>query len=395
MHSLLKPLLVVFALILLSAPEADAARRRQRRYQGPPPTHPVILWSRTLEESTNAEERRVAAFKLSHYSQPIFQPKVITTLLSCMKDTDVQIRVLCTKALGNARSAGQTEKIREELLAQYKAEAPMRSTIVRVLLARKDESPAVQKALLETLGTSEDTEDLMTLLSYFEALGNTIPDLNDKLVGLYEKNSEIKVRRSIVKVLGEHAKGEDKVVELLGKCAQERDTPLALNCLSGLQSQTKKDARAWAAVQNTIQSDDPDVLLATLDVINALPDNKNPAISERLLELIEDADAPDIQEKAILALGVCGDQTEKTVKALQALFKGEKTEEATRIAAALTLGKQAVLFPEPAREILSVCSKTGDSQSLKSACQLGLKELPAAAAAPATTAPTEKPKSDG
>jgi hypothetical protein len=80
-------------------------------------------------------------------------------------------------------------------------------------------------------------------------------------------------------------------------------------------------------------------------------------------------------ERSVLALGVCGEQTEPTVRALEKLFKSEKTEEATRIAAALTLGKQAISFPEGPRDMLGTCLKEGKSQSLKTACQLGLNEL--------------------
>jgi hypothetical protein len=372
--------LLVFGLSLFLASESTVfAKRRGRSYSGPMPTHPVILWSRALDESKDLEQRKVMAFKLSHYTQPIFQPSVVGVLMTCAKDPEMQIKVLCIKALGNARSASQADKIREVLLSQYNAEPLLKNTIVRTLVARKDETPAVQSVLLDALMKTEDTEEILALLNYFEEYDSSAGDFIDKLVELYGKRSNVKVRRSLVKVLTVRAKGQDKVVELLAKCAQERDTPLALNCLSGLQTQAKKDARAWAAIQNTIQSDDPDVLLATLDVINALPDNKNETISRRLLELIDEVEDPDIQERSVLALGICGDQSEKTVGVLQKVFKREKTEEATRIAAALTLGKQALNFPDKAREMLRICTKEGSSQSLKTACQLGLKDLPAEA----------------
>jgi HEAT repeat protein len=358
--------------------EESAYARRKRTYSGPPPTHPVILWSRTLEESKDAEQRKVAAFKLSKYTQPIFQPKVVSTLMKCAKDPDVQIKVLCTKALGGAKAAALNESIRELLLGLYASEPGLRNTVVRTLVARKDDVPAVQKLLADALLKSEDSDESIVLLRYFEEFDPTDKDFAEKLVDLYDLRSNVKVRRSIVKVIGIRANGQDKVIELLARCAQERDTPLALNCLSSMQAQGKKDSRAWAAVQKTLQSDDPDVLLASLDVINALPDTKNPEISKRLLELVDDIEDPDIVERAVLALGVCGDQTEETVNSLQKVFKNQKTEEATRIAAALTLGKQAIAFPDTVRDLLKTCTKEGASQSLKTACQLGLNELPAA-----------------
>ncbi len=385
-RKILSYLVLVLIALVLTEPSAHA-RKRRRTYSGPPPTHPVILWSRTLEESTDPEQRKVAAFKLSQYSQPIFQTKVVTTLMKCTKDPEVQIKVLCTKAMGRVRSASQEAQVRDTLVSLYGSDPVLKNTVVRTLVVRKDSHPSVQKLLVDALMKTEDTDETLVLLSYFEGLTVEPPDLTTKLVELYGKRSNVKVRRSIAKVLESRANGEDNVIELLSQCAQERDTPLALNCLAGLQSQAKKDARAWAAIQKTILSDDPDVLLATLDVINALPDNKSPVISHRLLELIEDAEDPDIQEKSVLALGICGDQSEATVKSLEKVFKNEKTEEATRIAAALTLGKQAASFPDGPKEMLSGCVKEGASQSLKTACQLGLNELARLARAAAAATP--------
>jgi hypothetical protein len=50
-------------------------------------------------------------------------------------------------------------------------------------------------------------------------------------------------------------------------------------------------------------------------------------------------------------------------------------EEIARIAAALTLGRQAAKAPEDARIALAECAKNGKTQSLSSACQLGLRDL--------------------
>ncbi len=385
-RKLLSYLILVLAALLILEPSAHA-RKRRRSYSGPPPTHPVILWSRTMDESTDVEQRKVAAFKLSQYSQPIFQTKVITTLMKCTKDPEVQIKVLCTKALGRVRSASQEAAVRETLVSLYGSDAYLKNTVVRTLVARKDSNASVQKLLADALMKTEDTDEILVLLSYFEGLTTEPADLTTKLVELYARRSNVKVRRSIAKVLESRANGEDNVIELLSQCAQERDTPLALNCLAGLQSQAKKDTRAWAAIQKTIMSDDPDVLLATLDVIDALPENKNSVISHRLLELVEEAEDPDIQEKSVLALGICGDESEATVNALQKVFKDEKTEEATRIAAALTLGKQGAAFQEGPKELLSGCAKESTSQSLKTACQLGLNELAKLAKAAAAANP--------
>lgn len=387
-------LLLVCVALLIASENTSFAKRRKRSYSGPTPTHPVILWSRTLDESKDPEQRKIMAFKLSHYSQPIFQPSVVTTLLGCAKDSDVQIKVLCTKALGNAKSASQEEKIRELLLSQYASDPLLKNTIVRVLIARKDEHASVQKVLLDALVKADDTDETLALLGYFEEFDSNAGDLTDKLVELYDKRSNVKIRRAVAKALSARGKGQDNVIELLAKCAQERDTPLALNCLSGLQTQAKKDARAWAAVAKTILSDDPDVLLATLDVINALPDTKNAAVSVRLLELIDEVDEPDIVERSVLALGVCGDQSEQTVAVLEKVFSREKTEEATRIAAALTLGKQAAGFPDKARSMLASCSKEGASQSLKTACQIGLKDLNTLAPPPPASASTGAGKTE-
>ncbi len=376
-----------FALVLLLASSENAHTRRKRRANlGPPPTHPVILWSRTLSESKDPEQRKVMAFKLSHYTQPIFQATVVETLLTCAKDPDVQIKVLCTKALGNAKSASQEGQIRELLLSQFAAEPALKNTIVRTLIARKDDSPAVQKALSAALQNTEEVEEIAPLLKYFEEFGSTESGFLDSLVDLYGKRSNVKTRRAIVKVLATRARGQDKVIELLAQCSTERDTPLALNCLSGLQTQAKKDARAWEALQKTIQSDDPDVLLATLDVINALPETKNSLLSTRLLELINEVDDAEIQEKAILALGICGDHSELIVNTLEKVLKKENGEESARIASALTLGRQATGSAEKAKEILSSCSKDSGSQSLKSACLIGLKDID-------STVPTKAPAS--
>jgi len=367
-------LTVLLCLVLTNTAEARRKKRR-KRYSGPPPTHPVLLWSRTLSESTDSDDRRVAAFKLSQYSLPIFQQSVVETLIKCMKDKDLQIKVLCTKALARASTARHAEQVRKVLLDQYQIDSAVRSTVVRVFVARKDESPAVHDTLLDSLRQPTATDDALALLGYFDEFGSGTTKYVDTLVELFHKNPDAKVQRAVVKAIGSRAKGQDAALELLSQCSTAKDTPLVLTCLSGMQLQGRKDPRVWVAVERTVESADVDVLEATLDVINSLPETTNAKISARLIEILDSYDDPDIQEKAVLALGICGDRTEAVVKALQTLFEYDETDESTRIASALTLGKQASAFPDKARELLSACASTGKTAAIKTACQLGLREL--------------------
>jgi hypothetical protein len=145
--------------------------------------------------------------------------------------------------------------------------------------------------------------------------------------------------------------------------------------LAGLQVQAKKDAKTLLAVEKTIESTDPDVILASLELIQSLPESPNPKISERLIELIESASDTDVLEKSVLALGVCGDFSEETVKALQKSLEKKELDEGIRISAALSLGKQAGKFSEGPKTALIECKSSADSESLKTACQLALQEL--------------------
>src|SRR5258708_1507587 len=83
----------------------------------------------------------------------------------------------------------------------------------------------------------------------------------------------------------------------------------------------------------------------------------------------------ELQEKAVLALGVCGAHTEPVVNSLQKLLEDKESDDSVRIAAALVLGKQADAFPDKPKAYLSACRTDGSSVSLKMACQLGLQEL--------------------
>jgi hypothetical protein len=359
---------------LFFSPTVDAAKKKARRRPLKPVTHPVILWSRTLSETTDAEQKKVAAFKLSQYSQPIYQDSVISTLLSCMKDPDVSIRILCAKAMGRAGNQSKKGSIRSALVETYKNDPSLRETLVRTFIAREENSKEVQDLLVETLKQSTESHEMLVLLSYFYECGENVrPDV---FVDVFNKTSDERVKRWAIKVLGEQGNGEPQVVELLATCAESKDTPLALNCLSGLQLQSRKDSvRTWAALEKTIESSDPDMLVATLDVLNVLPENANPKITQRLIEIIGETDDGELIDKAVLGLGVSGDHSQAAVETLHKLLKDPESEESTKIHAALVLGKQAGQLPELSKEALSVCVKSSVSQSLKTACQLGAQEL--------------------
>jgi len=367
---------LILCIVCFQDAEAKRKRRRapQKRYTGP---HPVVLWSRTLSESEDQEQRKVAAFKLSQYSQTIYQESIINTLIKCMKDTDTQIKVLCAKAMQRAGNAGQAEWVRKAMLETYNSDPSLRNTLVRAFIVRKDGTDKPHDTFLKALKNSSDPEEQVVLLSYFEECGNGSGKFVDTLVDMYNKNDNTKTQRAVVEALATKAQGQDAVAGLMIACSTSKDTPLALTCLSGLQSQAKKDPKAWPAIQKTIESSDPDVLMATLDVISALPETPKKEISTRLVEIIDDFEDSEIQEKAVLALGVCGDHSEPVVKMLQKTLDDTGLDEAVRIAAALVMGKQAESFPEPPKNSLTQCAAESKSQNLKTACTLGLKELAA------------------
>lgn len=367
---------IISVIVLSVTPLHQAeARKKHRRHSGPPPTHPVLLWSRTLSESTDREQRKVAAFKLSQYSQPIYQDEVVRTLTKCVKDSDVEIKVLCTKAMGHAGKASNAATVRDTLLETYKADPSLRNTIVRVMVVREDNSPPVHALLLDSLKKSKNNEETMALLKYFETFGDGSHKFAETLVSTYESNEDSKIRSAVVTALAAKAGGQDAAINLFSQCTESHDTPLVLNCLGGLQQQAKKDNRAWTAVEKTIMSDDADVLVASLDVINALPQTENAKVSERLLQMIDKIDDEDVIEKAVLSLGVCGDHSQPIVDKLQKLLEEKGADEGSRVAAALVLGKQADKFPDKPKETLARCSKDEKSQSLRTACQLGLREI--------------------
>jgi len=383
-------LVILITAILCFSNDAEARKKRRRRHYGPPPTHPVVLWSRTLSESTDREQRKVAAFKLSQYSLPIFQNEVVRTLEKCIKDSDVEIKVLCAKAMGRAGTQSNAENIRKVLLERYQADPTLRNTIVRAFMVRRDDSPILQETLLDSLKKSKDQEEQLALCKYFETYGTGNNKLVDALVEVYNKNGNSKVKNAVISVIAARATGQESAIDLLTKCTESLETPLVLNCLSGLQQQAKKDSRAWAAVEKTITSEDPDVLLATLDVISALPETENPVIARRIVQMLEEVDDDDTLEKAVLSLGVCGDRGEKTVEVLGNLLEKKTNPEGVRIAAALVLGKQAAQFPDKPKENLLTCSKSEKSQSLRTACQLGIQELESRKILSAKTPPTPR-----
>lgn len=396
MKNSINTLLWVFLCSLfVVCPPAEARKKRaQRRYKNPI-THPVVLWSTTLSETSDPDEKKVAAFKLSQYSQPIYQDSVITTLIGCLKDSDVQIRILCAKAMGKAGNQSRRPAIRAALIEAFNSDPSLRETLVRTFMTREDSSKEVQDLLLTTLEKSTDSHETLALLAYFYELGGNLPSA--PFISLFNRSSNDKVRRWSTKVLAEHSDGEPAVVELLATCAESKDTPLALTCLSGLQLQSRKDSvRTWAALEKTMESSDPDMLMATLDVINALPERPSSLITKRLIELMAETDDLELIDKAILALGVAGDQSETVIDTLQKVLKDKESQESTKIHAALVLGKQASQSPESTREALSQCVGSSSSQSLKSACELGRKELASKAKGsnrlPATSTPKNKVK---
>lgn len=338
--------MVALSLGLLPASPVFAAKKRASRTRYKTPiTHPVILWARTLSASDDIEQKKVAAFKLSQYSQPIYQEEAITSLTNCMKGDNAHLKVLCAKAMGKAGNQSRAESIRKVLLEVYKNDPTLRDTLVRTFTVRKDGSKSVQDALLETLQASTNSQEALALLNYFQQSGEGLR--GDTFIEVFKRFSDDKVRRAAVKVLAEHASGEPQVVDLLAVCAESMNTPLALNCLAGLQLQARKDStRTWAALEKTLESSDPDVLLATLDVINVLPENPNPKIAKRLIEIIAETDDTDILDKSVLALGVAGDHTQPIVDTLFSLMSKSDTEEGTKIHVALVMGRQADLFPD-------------------------------------------------
>jgi len=394
----IRNVLILLLGVLFAFPSAAGARtKRSRKRNLKPITHPVVLWSRTLAESEDSEQKKVAAFKLSQYSQPIYQDSVISTLLGCLKEPDEQIRILCAKAMGRAGNQSKKASIRSALMETFKADPSLRETLIRTFITRADDSKEVQSLLLDTLTKTSDSHETLALLTYFYNCGEGVRP--DAFVAVFNKSDNERIRRWAIKVLAEHGSGENSVVELLANCAESQNTPLALTCLSGLQNQSKKDSnRTWAALEKTIESADPDMLIATMDVLNVLPDRINSPMTKRLIEIINETDDGELIDKAVLALGVCGDQSLPLVETLKKLLADPKQVESTKVHAALVLGKQSLLFSDSTQEILSGCVKSSQSQSLRTACQLGAQELTtrskSGARLPASPSSTKsKPKS--
>lgn len=367
--------LVLFIALLLISSTASAKRRRARRYQGPPPTHPVVLWARTLGESPDLEARKVAAFKLSQYSQTIFQVEAVNALIACTRHTDLQLRVLCTKALARAGNSSKKAQIESTLLEIFDSEPKLRCTVIRAMTVRGDNTPIVTEKFLGVARETKNAEELLALLTYFETLGPTSPRLIPAMAEIYAKTTDEKIRRAIAKVIAAHGNGTEPALDLLSKCgSSNNDTPLTLICLGGLQQQGKNDPRTWMAVEKALESDDPDVQLAVVDLIISLSDNPSFKLTERLISILEDADDDDLQEKIVLSLGVVGDKTEKISQALAKLIQNAEAFEGARIASALTITKQSP-SQELAKESLSKCLTDEKSETLRSACQLGVNEL--------------------
>ncbi len=353
----------------------------QRRYRHPLPVNPVIVWARKLSEVNSEEVRKSNAFKLSQYSQPIFQPEVVRALVKCMEDPNITLRVLCTKAMGRAGTAGQAEWIESLLLQAFEKTPELQSTIARTFVIRKSTSPAVYHKLFDTLVSSTSADKQLAFLTYFQEFGDGSDEFVQKLSHLYEKSSDIRVKRMIVKTLSERGRGQSAITSILTECVHSSDTPLILTCLSGLEQQAKQDAQVWGALEKALRSDDSDVILATLDVINVMDDHSDPKISGRLLEIVQNTSDDETREKAILALGVCGGQTDEIYRVLQKTLQSPKMEVACRVASALVLGKQAPKAHQgEVQVILDECYQK-ETGGLKTACELGIQELKALVAA--------------
>jgi HEAT repeat protein len=276
--------------------------------------------------------------------------------------------------MGRAGNQSRRTAIRNALIEAFKTDPSLRETLARTFLTREDKSKEVQDVMLDALDKSSDDHETMALLAYFYDCGDGLKV--EPFISLFNKSSNERIRRWAIKVLAEHADGEPAVVELLASCAESKDTPLALNCLSGLQLQSRKDsARTWTALEKTLESSDPDMLVATLDVVNALPEKPSALLTKRMIEIILETDDVELLDKAILGLGIAGDHSVILVETLQKLLKDGESQETTKIHAALILAKQATQNSDQIKEVLSACIKSTSSASVKSACQLGAREL--------------------
>ncbi len=370
----------IFIVVVSLCFSYDAAFSRSKRHSRkryyPKPTHPVILWARTLSESGNLEKRRVAAFKFSQYNQKIFQDSVVSVLLECMKDSDDEISSFCTKGLSNVSGGKYTDIVRESLLEQMSTKPKLRSIIVSTFIARNDDDPKVHDFLLSALKKSKSLEEKKPFFEYFEKFGSGSDVFVNELISLYKAYGKESEKLSIIKILAERARGQSNVVELLTTCASDSNTPLALTCMAGLESQARTDNRTWLAIEKNIERSDTDIVYSTLDLINVLPEKTNVKIAGRLIELIKETDDEEIQEKAVLALGSTGDQSQEIVSLLIELILAKSIDESIKIAAVLTLGKQGLTFFEEPINLLTKCSENlAYSPNFRTACQLGLEEL--------------------
>ena len=360
--------------------EGVAKHRRHHRFSGPRPTAPVILWARTLATSTDHEQRQKAAFKLSQYSQPISQDGIISTLIGCLRDPNPTLRALCAKAMRKAglKNKKQAENVRQALLAAFGEDPTLTIPITRTWTARGDDSPPVYTTLLNVLEGVKDEKTAAALLEYFEKFGQGDARFVTAVVEVFNRFSDPMIARRAAQALANRAQGQDIVVTTLLKCLKQSDTVLTLTCLGGLEQQGKKDARVASAVEETLKSSDPDVLLASLEIIGALPPSRSPLLTERLLEILQNTDDPDLEEKAILALEISGDGRNAVAVELRNKLRDIDSPQSARVAAALALGN-ILHVDEAAREAtaeaLARCAKDTPLGALRSACQLGLQQL--------------------
>ncbi len=342
------------------------------------PTHPIYYWGKTLLESKNREQRKLAAFKLSQYTQPIYQESVIEALLSCVRDPQLEIKVLCTKALGNVRKKHQTDKIRNALLSQFRNHPVLKRTIINSLIQLKAVDPYLQKALFDEAKATNNPEEIVVLMRYFETFGFGSSNYVNDLIAIYHKFPQTKVRAAILKTLGETAKGHSAAIALLSDCAKiTGNNLLQINCLSGLKTQNVRDRRAWQVIEIALETSDLAVLESALELLDNMPPLQNEKLSKRVLAIIAEFKEPEIVEKAVLALGVCGDSSPSTVTILTQLVENKSGDENVRIAAALVLGKQSKSHVAQTKRVLTLCRDSEKTKSLRTACQLGIHDLSA------------------
>ncbi len=366
---------MALAFLMLEPSAHSKSKAKRRRYTGPPPTHPLVLWGKTLAQSSDENEKKLAAYKLSQYSQTIHQPAVIQALMNCLKDSNIQIRTLCARAMGQAGTQSQSDWIEKAMLEAFRSDNGLTIPLAKSFETRRSSSIEIHQTLLNKLKETSSADEATALASYFQKHGDGSQNFVETLLATYKRIGKDRLKQGIIEALSAKGNGQPELISLFIECSDSKDTPLSLLCLSGLQSQAKNDPRVWNAIEKTIQSDDTDVLLTTLDLIQIQSERPSATITKRLLSIIEDKEDTDIQEKAVLALGVCGDKTPALTQAIQKWILDAALEEPVRIASALIISKQVNPETGTILETLEKCQLATQPAGLKTACALGQKEL--------------------